>query len=134
MSNIELVRNDIDNIINEENEFGNTITYNKVTNTYDDDNSINNSNTTDYSIVANVHPENNDELKVGELGQVIFGTGQIFFKHEYIIDSTTTITPKLDDSVIIRGTKYRIKQLKPWIVNSFVAYYEGRLVREDLNE
>lgn len=133
MSNLDNVRSDMDTIITQDLEFSSSVTHTRVIKTFDDDNSINGTTDSENTIVININPESDGTMKIDELGQAIFGTAQIFLKHQYVINPTTTITPQNDDLIKVNNTKYQIKELKPWIVNGGVAYFSGKLVRDDLN-
>ena len=132
MATIDIVRADMDAIITTD-EFSSTVTHTRVTKTYDDDNSINGTTEVENTIIVNVHPESDGTVKNDEQGQYIFGTAQIFFKHQYVINSTTTVIPQNEDLITVNGTKYQVTELKPWLVGADIAYFSGKLVRDDLN-
>lgn len=131
MTQLEIVRVDINGIITT-GEFATDVTYFENTLDFDDDGSINDSTQIQKTITILFQPENTDTLKVDPMGQLQIGTAKVFFKHEYVF-TDITIIPKNDNKISVDGVIYRITQLKPWLVNTSVAYYEATVTRVDLD-
>ena len=132
MTQLELVRGDIDTILDITNEFATDVTYFENTLTFDDDGSINDSTQIQKTITILFQPENTATLKLDNTGQLQVGTAKVFFKFQYVF-TDITIIPKNDNNISVDGVIYRITQLKPWTVNTGVAYYEATVTRVDLN-
>ena len=132
MTQLEVVRNDISNIITGLNEFATNVLYTEEVKTFDDDNSLNGTTNISKTIIVSFQPENNGTLKIDNLGNAIIGTAKVFFKHEYVF-SDLTLIPKIDGIILINSILYRITKLTPHLVNTGVAYYESMVTREDMN-
>ena len=128
MAQIDIVRGDIESIINVDNEFAEFVTYFQKVKTYNGDNSLKSVVNTEQTIQVNFHPESTDNNNIEPDGTITSGTAKVFFKWKY-----DDLIPKLEDSIELNNVKYVITQLKPWVVNGKVAYFEGNVTRDDLN-
>lgn len=130
---LQTVRGDIDTIINTS-EYASTVTLIKVSKTIDDSGNLSSITNESTSITVLIQPTGAKNLEIDEYGEPIIGNKKVFFKHQYTNSQDEIIFPEIDDKITdVSGYQWRIKELNPWVVGNGIAYYDGSIIRDDLN-